>query len=182
MCYYRCMTNKSTMKHARLFKLIIVTIALAVLWYCFMVLTFLGFNMLTDKVLTESYDTYNLFLIIGSIAMPFISAALTMPFAVWALKKVGVEAPVRSTIGLLMSFVFAYTLFASLSVFLYLQVGAVVGAIVSLVVAGIVYGIGVRWLKHRLSAVWFVVVAVGLALLPFGVYLLSELRVISGIN
>jgi len=162
------------------FWLVISCIGLAVLWYCFMAICFLGLNALTDAALEMSPGAYDVLLSVGNIAILFIASALTMPFAIWAFKKLKVEAPVLSSLALFMSFVFAAALFAFVNGLGYFQpriVYVVLG--LSALVAFLVYGLIIRPLKHKLSARNFVLLSVGLAVLPLVLYAVHRVWVYS---
>ena len=170
------------MKNKR-FWLVVACLMLAVLWYCLLLICFLGLNILTDKVLTEHPGVFYVVLSIAGVAILFIASALAMPFAIWAFKKLKVQAPVLSSVALFMALVFGSTLSSFLLGFGFYQQDTVyIVLAVSAVVAILVYAFFIRRLKHTLSAKKFLFVSIGLAVLPLVFYAVHQAWIYSTLN
>ena len=184
MWYSLAMTTTSTtqIKNKKLW-LVIACVLLAAVWYCFLIVCFLGMNVFTDKVLSEDPGSFYVLSSIAGVAMFYVATALALPFAVWTFKKLKVEAPVVSSITLFMALIFGFTLHTSILTFgLYQSAQIYTALAASMVVAILVYGLLIRPLKHKLSRKKFLIISVGLPLVPLIFYVAHQVWIYNVLN
>lgn len=171
------------MKNYRLW-LVLSCAALAGLWYVLMALLFLGMSsFLFGLEVTMSSTQYNHLLIAGTFLSIFAASALTLPFALAVFKRLKIEKPLLSGAALISAFVFVVTTFIFATDIIELgsfpRDALYALLAVNIVFAALVYGFAIRPLKHKLSTVRFLIVSIGLALLPAVLYVVHRLVVIN---
>ena len=161
------------------FWLVLSCAGLVGVWYMFMLLTFFGTAAVINSNIADSnYALYDLLLNASSILAIFIASFASLPFAVAVFKRLNIEMPVRSGIAFFMAPTFGFTLFSFLSGVVFYEPSTIYLVLtVSVIIAGLVYGLIIRYLKHRLSNVKFLSIAIGLAFLPIVLWYLYRLGV-----
>jgi len=146
-----------------------------------MVLGFFGANAAIDAVSDDSSSrVYGFLVSFASIFALFVAAIFSTPFAVAMFKRLKIEKPVVSSIAFFMAPTFGLTLFAFITGISYYQQNAIYTILAaSLIIAGLLYGIYIRPLKHKLSSTKFLVLAIGIAVLPIAAWFVQHLLVTS---
>lgn len=162
------------------FWLVLSCAGLVGLWYVAMVALFLGMGALALELTRgKSYTMYNYIFLSGTFAVLFLASILSMPFAAAIFKKLNIQKPLVSGVAFYMASVFGASFFIFLSSLISFERGSVYFFLAgSMVFAGLLYGFAIRPLKHKLSTVKFLVVAIGLALLPMITFVIWRLVVI----
>lgn len=159
--------------------LVLSSAGLIGVWYVLVVLGFLGSDaVILSRVGDVSPELYGLLVSICAVLALFLASAVSVPVATAVFKRLKIQAPLSSAIAFFMAPTFGVTLFALIMGTMHVQ-WAAIGSVLtgSMIIAGLVYGLFIRPLKHRLSNAQFLLVAIGLAVLPCVLYLLYRLLV-----
>jgi len=174
-------TSKGTQAKVSNYKfwLVLSCAGLIGVWYMFMVFTFFGTSAVLNSNLAEAnYELYDFLLNASSILAIFVASFASLPFGVAVFKRLKIEMPVRSGIAFFMAPTFGLALFVFLnSAFFYEPATVYLVIAVSMLIAGVLYGFVIRQLKHRLTKAKFLVIAIGLPLVPIVLWFLHRLWV-----
>jgi len=190
-CYTQAMKNitdtKKTTSKAKetkvknyRFWLVLSCVGLAVVWCVLLVaLLLLGSALILSLAGDTSYSVYNPLMLLATYIALFLASALSLLFASAVFKRLKIHKPLISATAFFTALVFGVTLFTFVTGLWYSGSAAIWGILAAcMIFAGLLYGAIARPLKHKLSTAQFLVVTIGLAVLPLVVYTLWRLLVI----
>jgi hypothetical protein len=150
------------------FWLVLSCVVLAAVWWCIFIILGLAITTFTNTYIDQvSNGIYGVILSIAAFTSMYAASALSVPFAVVLFKRLNIEKPVLSAIAFFMAVATSFSLFASISSVVYLNSAGLYAAfIIGALVSGVVFGLVVRRLKHRVHPAIFIVITVGLTILP----------------
>lgn len=159
------------------FWLVLSCAGLIGVWYGFMVLAFFGAAAVVNSNLADtSPEVYDLLLNTSSILAVFLASFVSLPFAVAVFKRLKIQMPLVSAIAFFMAPTFGFNLFAFLSGAVFYDPATIPTVLTaSMGIAGLLYGFVLRPLKHKLSNLTFILLTVGVALVPIILWILWRL-------
>jgi len=159
--------NKQTRVNNYRFWLVLSCAGLVGLWYVLVAALFLAVqSTLVNLTADASYTVYNRLFFVGTFAVLFLVSALCLPVAAAVFKKLKIQKPLVSGVAFFAALVFGISLFLTVAVLTNYELAAYYVIPTSMIAAGLVYGFALRPLKHKLSTAWFLVIAIGLSIVP----------------
>ena len=158
------------------FWLVLACAGLTGVWFSLFVITGLGLASFTNQFIDRvSAEVYGVLLSVTAVAGFFIASALSVPFGFVVFKRLHIEKPLLSAIAFFMAVFMGFALFASSGWLVYFEpANLYIVFAVSMVIAGLVFGLLVRPLKHKVGNTTFVLITVGLALLPIALAMIAR--------
>ena len=156
------------------FWLVLSCAGLVGLWYVVTIFLFLAVNPLTNSFTFEAAPlVYEIVTSMSFVISVFIASFLCVPLASTLFKRLNIEAPAVSAVAFFMALAFGFNLSGTiLGLASFEPVLVSIISMASFLIAGLFYGFVIRPLKHKLSTENFLIVVIGLALLPIVLFII----------
>ena len=180
---HKAITKKQEAMKGRRFWLVMGCALVIIVWLFLYILAFKAFSALLNQVLTNTDPTsytYDVVHIIGTPLTLLISALLAVPLAYVIFRRLHLHRPLIDAIGLMLSLVFALSLFTLLfdiAPFVYDAHGFVILAILATIVflSVLTYGMILRFAVKQIPATVALIAMVLLPLVVITIHVLYRL-------